>query len=129
MNLALWMLAGVLATVFVVASSTKLVLSKATLLRIGGAVGRWVEDFDPATLKAIGVLELLAATGLILPAALHIAQIVVPLAACGAVLLFGGAAFMRFRRGERATMLGDLLYLAMAAFVAWGRFGPDRFTS
>jgi hypothetical protein len=32
------------------------------------------------------------------------------------------------RRGERATIIGDLVYLAMAAFVAWGRFGPGSFT-
>jgi hypothetical protein len=35
---------------------------------------------------------------------------------------------MRLRRGERATIIGDLVYLAMAAFVAWGRFGPGSFT-
>jgi hypothetical protein len=35
---------------------------------------------------------------------------------------------VRLRRGERATIIGDLVYLAMAAFVAWGRFGPGSFT-
>jgi hypothetical protein len=35
---------------------------------------------------------------------------------------------MRLRRGERATIIADLVYLAMAAFVAWGRFGPGSFT-
>jgi hypothetical protein len=50
------------------------------------------------------------------------------LAATGAVLLFGGAVIMRLRRGERATIIADLVYLAMAAFVAWGRFGPGSFT-
>jgi hypothetical protein len=44
------------------------------------------------------------------------------------VLLFAGAVIMRLRRGERATIIGDLVYLAMAAFVAWGRFGPGSFT-
>jgi hypothetical protein len=43
------------------------------------------------------------------------------LAATGAVLLFAGAVIMRLRRGERATIIGDLVYLALAAFVAWGR--------
>jgi hypothetical protein len=44
------------------------------------------------------------------------------------VLLFAGAAIMRFRRGERATIAVDLFYLALAAFVAVGRFGPWSFT-
>jgi DoxX-like family len=61
--------------------------------------------------------EFLAAVGLIVPAALGIAPVLVPLAATGAVLLFAGAVIMRLRRGERATIIADLVYLAMAAFV------------
>jgi hypothetical protein len=95
---------------------------------MGGAASRWVEDFSPGALKAIGALEFLAAVGLIVPAALGIAPVLVPLAATGAVLLFAGAVIMRLRRGERATIIADLVYLAMAAFVAWGRFGPGSFT-
>jgi VIT1/CCC1 family predicted Fe2+/Mn2+ transporter len=96
--------------------------------RHGRAATRWVEDFSPDALKAIGALELLAAAALILPAALDIAPVLVPLAATGAVLLFVGAVITRLRRGEKATIVADLVYLAMAAFVAWGRFGPESFT-
>jgi hypothetical protein len=32
------------------------------------------------------------------------------------------------RRDEKATIMGDLVHLALAAFVAWGRFGPESFT-
>jgi uncharacterized YccA/Bax inhibitor family protein len=53
----------------------------------------------------------------------------VPLAASGAVLLFVGALITRLRRGEKVTIVGDLVCLALAAFVAWGRFGPESFTS
>jgi hypothetical protein len=52
----------------------------------------------------------------------------VPLAAVGAALLMVGAVNMRLRRGEKATIVPDLVYLAMAVFVAWGRFGPESFT-
>jgi DoxX-like protein len=128
LNLALWIGAGILAVVFVVAGSTKVFVPKEKLAGLGGAASRWVEDFSPAALKAIGVLEFLAAAGLIVPAALGIAPILMPLAATGAVLLFAGAVIMRLRRGERATIIGDVVYLAMAAFVAWGRFGPGSFT-
>ncbi len=88
-----------------------------------------VEDFSPAALKAIAALELLAAPGLILPAALDIAPVLVPLAAGSVVLLFAGAVIMRLRRAEKLTIVPDLVYLAMAAFVAWGRFGSESFTS
>jgi DoxX-like family len=126
LNLALWIVAGILAVVFLVSSSTKLFVPKEKLAGMGGAASRWVEDFSPGALKAIGAVEFLAAVGLIVPAALGIAPVLVPLAATGAMLLFIGAVIMRLRRGERATTTADLVYLAMAAFVAWGRFGPRR---
>jgi hypothetical protein len=135
MNLALWIAAGLLAVVFLVSSSTKLLVPKqdldGLLQRLGPAAqaaGEWTRDFSPGALKTIGVLELLGAAGLILPAALDIAPVLVPLAASGTVLLFAGAVIMRLRRGERATIMPDLVYLAIAAFVATGRFGPWSFT-
>jgi hypothetical protein len=50
-----------------------------------------------------------------------------PLAATGAALLFAGAVITRLRRGETVTIVVDLIYLALAVFVAWGRFGPESF--
>lgn len=126
MNLSLWIVAGLLAVVFLV-SSAKMVVPKEKMAGMS-ASSRWVEDFSPGALKAIGALELLAAAGLILPAALGIAPVLVPMTAVGAVLLLVGAVITRLRRGEKLTIVPDLVYLAMAAFVAWGRFGPEPFS-
>ncbi len=125
MNLALWIAAGVLAAVLLVAAINKLVIPKEKLVAFPGA--GWVEDFSPGALRAISALEILGAAGLILPAVLDIAPVLVPLAATGAVLLFAGAVITRLRRGERVTIVVDLVYLALAVFVAWGRFGPESF--
>jgi hypothetical protein len=65
--------------------------------------------------------------GLLLPAAFDIAPVLVPLAALGGVLLMVGAIITRLRRHEAAVVV-DLAYLSMAAFVVWGRFGPESFT-
>jgi hypothetical protein len=127
LNRALWIVAGLLA-VELLFSSAKIVVPKQKLAT-GGAATKWVEDFSQGALRVIGVLELLGSVGLILPAALGVAPVLVPLAATGAVLLFVGAAITRLRRGERATVVIDLVNLAMAAFVAWGRFGPRPFTA
>ncbi|MFG3498770.1 DoxX family protein [Streptomyces sp. NPDC047928] len=126
MNLALWIIAGLLAVVCL-AGSAKMFVPKEKMAGMATST-RWVEDFSPGALKAIGAVELLAAAGLILPAALDIAPVLVPLAATGLVLLFVGAVTTRLRRGERVTIAGDLIYLVLAAFVAWGRFGPESFT-
>jgi hypothetical protein len=125
MNLALWIAAGVLAAVLLVAATNKLVIPQEKLATFPG--GGWVEDFSPGALKAISTLELLGALGLILPAVLGIAPVLVPLAATGAALLFAGAVITRLRRGEKVTIVVDLVYLALAVFVAWGRFGPTSF--
>ncbi|WP_020576986.1 DoxX family protein [Actinopolymorpha alba] len=127
MNVALWIVAGLLAVAFLVSGIGKLIVPKEKMAAMGAA-SRWVEDFSPGALKAIGAVEVLGAVGLILPAALDIAPVLVPLAAVGTVLLFVGALITRLRRGEKVTIVADLVYLAMAVFVAWGRFGPESFT-
>lgn len=127
MNLALWIVTGLLAAVLLV-STSKAFVPKKKIVVAGGAAAEWVEDFSPGALKAIAALELLGVAGLILPAVLDIAPVLVPLAATGVALLFTGAVIMRLRRGERATIVPDLVYLAMAVFVAWGRFGAYSFT-
>ena len=128
MNFALWIAAGVLATVLLI-STSKAFVPRERIAAMGGPAAQWVKDFSPRALRAIATLELLAAAGLIPPAALDIAPVLVPLAATGVALLFIGAVTMRLRRGERGTVVPDLVYLALAIFVAWGRFGPESFTS
>jgi hypothetical protein len=126
MNLALWIVTGILATVLLI-STSKMFIPRERIAAVGRA-GEWVMDFSPGALRAIAILEILAAAGLILPAVLDIAPVLVPVTAVCVALLFTGAVIMRLRRGERATILPDLVYLAMAVFVAWGRFGPEPFT-
>lgn len=127
LDLALWIAAGLLATVLLFSTATKMFVPREKIATVGHA-GEWVLDVSPWTLRAIAALELLAAVGLILPAALDIATVMVPVTAICVALLFVGAVTMRLRRGERVTIVPDLVYLALAAFVAWGRFGPEPFT-
>ncbi|MFI7488773.1 DoxX family protein [Micromonospora echinaurantiaca] len=127
MNLALWIVTGLLAAVLLV-STSKMFVPREKIAAMGGHAAEWVMDFSPGALRAIGALELLAVAGLILPAVLDIAPVLVPVTATCVALLFAGAATMRLRRGERATIVPDLVYLALAVFVAWGRFGPESFT-
>ena len=124
MNIALWIIAGVLAAAFLASGAVKLAWPKEKLVASGQRV---FEDFSAGTVKAIGGLELLAAVGLILPAALDIAPVLVPLAAVGLALLMAGAAVVHIRRDETKAIVVPVLFIALAAFVAWGRFGPQAF--
>ena len=125
MNIALWIIAGLLAAAFLAGGAVKLVQPKEKLVASGMGV---FEDFSTGTVKAIGTLEVLAALGLILPAALDIAPVLVPLAAVGVVLLMIGAMITHLRRHEGQAVVVNLALLALAVLVAWGRFGPQSFT-
>lgn len=65
--------------------------------------------------------------GLVLPAAVGVAPVLVPLAASGLMLFMTGAGTTRFRRREYGAMVGDLFFLAAFAFLAWGRFALEPF--
>ena len=123
MNIALWTVASILAFAFLAAGLMKLARSKQQLVDAGMP---WVADASPAFVKSIGVLEILAAIGLIVPALTGIAPVFVPLAAVGLVLVMLGAAVLHARRKEIPNIVIALVILALAVFVAWGRFGPTR---
>ena len=126
MNTALWIITGLLAAVFLVAGSSKLFIPREKLAKAPG--GGWVLDFSAGFVKALGAVEILGAVGLILPALLDIAPVLVPLAALGLAWIMTGAAVVEFRRREFKHALLNLTYLALLSFVAWGRFGPESFT-
>jgi uncharacterized membrane protein YphA (DoxX/SURF4 family) len=126
MDLALWITAGLLAAVFLLAGANKVFIPREKLAKAPG--GGWVLDFSAGFVKALGALEILGAVGLILPALLGIAPVLVPLAAVGLATIMVGAVIVTYRRRESTHVLVDLTYLAMAVFVAVGRFGPGSFT-
>ena len=126
MNVLLWIIAGVLAVAFAAAGLMKLTQPRDKLA--ASSMG-WAADVPPGMVKAIGALEVLAAVGLIGPAAVGIAPVLVPLAAVGLIVLMAGAVVTHSRRGEFQFIIVNVILLALAAVVAWGRFGPHRFTS
>jgi hypothetical protein len=125
MNIVLWIVAGLLAVGSLAGGALKLILPRARLAASGWG---WVEDFSAGTVRAIGTLEVLAAVGLILPAVLDIAPVLVPVAAVGLALLLIGATVTHLRRHEAKVMVVPLALLALSVFVALGRFGPQPFT-
>jgi hypothetical protein len=126
MDLALWIATGLLVLVALTGGISKAFVPKEKLAAAPG--GEWTEDAGVGFVKTLGVLELLAAIGLILPALVGVAPVLVPVTAVCWVLLMIGAMITHLRHGgvNRFVAL-NLIYLALAAFVAWGRFGPESF--
>ncbi len=117
MNIVLWILQIVLALLFGMAGTMKLTQPKAKLATQMG----WVEDFSQETMRTIGVLELLAALGLILPALTGILPILTPLAALGLVLIMLGAMLTHLRRKESPMIGVNVVLLLLAAVIVYGR--------
>lgn len=124
MNVVLWVVAGVLAAAFLASGLMKITRSKKQLADSGMG---WTENVNDGALKVLGALEVLGALGLILPGALGIAPVLVPVAATGLALVMIGAIVVHARRKESRLIIVNVVLLALAAFVAWGRFGPYAF--
>lgn len=121
MNIALWIVAIVLAVAFAAAGFMKATTPKEKLAENMA----WVEDFSAGTIRFIGVVEVLGALGLVLPAALDIAPVLTPLASSGLAVTMVLAAAVHARRKEFAMIGVNVVLGALALFVAIMRFGPQ----
>jgi uncharacterized membrane protein len=120
MNVAVWVLQVLLALAFLLAGVTK---ASQPRQKLAASMG-WVEDFSDTGVRTIGVLEILAGVGLLLPAVTGVATVLVPLAAVGLAVLMVGAAATHRRRGELPMVGINAVLLVAAVAVAWARFGP-----
>ncbi|GAA2430712.1 DoxX family protein [Actinomadura vinacea] len=118
MNLALWIAAGLLAAVALVGGITKTFVPKERLAAQHG--GEWTRNAGVGFVKTLGVLELLAAVGLVLPAALDIAPVMVPVTALCWILLMVGAMVTHGRLGQFKLVMVNSVYLLLAAFIVGG---------
>jgi len=116
--------ASLLAVAMLAAGSMKLGKPASALATSGLA---WVEDFSDGAVKGIGALEVAAAVGLILPALLDIAPVLVPLAATGVVLMMVGAAITHARRKEYSSIAVNVVLGGLALVIAILRFGSESF--
>ena len=121
MNVALWIVASVLASGFVAGSIVKFTWSHERY----AARLHWPADFTDGQVKFMGVIELLGGVGLVVPGIVDIARGLGPIAASGMALYMAGAVTERVRRREYTEMVGDLLFVAALIFVAWGRFALE----
>ncbi|MFI7672597.1 DoxX family protein [Actinophytocola sp. NPDC049390] len=127
MNLALWITTGLLAAVALLGGMTKSFLPKEKLAASHG--GEWTAGVSTGFVRTLGVLELLAAVGLTVPAVVDVAPVMVPVTAVCWILLMVGAMVTHGRLGQYKLVLLNVVYLGLAAFIAWGRFDLAPFTA
>lgn len=117
-NIGLWVAQVALAALYGMAAYMKLLMSPAELVQMGLL---WVENAPIALVRGIGFAELLGTIGLILPAATRIKPELTTLAALGLFVIQVLAIGFHMMRGEFSVLPFNLIYIALAAFVLWGR--------
>jgi len=120
LSIALWIVQGLLAAVFMFAGGMKLVLP---LEMLKGPVA-----LPGAFIRFIGVAEVFGAIGLIVPGVTHIRTYLTPLAAVGLVTIMSGATTITVEGGQLAPALVPLIVGTLATTVVFGRRGwaPER---
>ena len=118
MKYALWIVQILLALAFLAAGFMKLVMPVEQLAQ--NMV--WVSDVPVWLVRFIGLAELAGGSGLVLPALTRIQPQLTPLAGAGLALDMFLAATFHFTRGEFGFIVPNLVLLALAAFVAYGRW-------
>ena len=113
MQIAFWIVAAVTALFALAVGTLKVVRSTDGLVGIGM---HWTENFSSAQIKSIGVLEIIAAVGIIVPALTGIAPLLSPIAALCWLALLIGAIVVHTRRKESAVpaIVASLLAIATA---------------
>ena len=114
LNIALWIVQGLLAAVFLLAGSLKLILP------IDEAASQM--HLPVLFLKFVAVCEILGAVGLILPRLLNIRPGLTSLAAAGLVIIMAGATVVSAQTGPLPLALPPFLTGLLAAFVAYSRW-------
>ncbi|MFE7170282.1 DoxX family protein [Streptomyces sp. NPDC057616] len=114
MNVAYWIVAGLLALFYLYGGGMKLVRTRDRLRPMMG----WVDTVPMPAVRLIGLVEVLGALGLILPPPSGIAPWLALAAAIGFVILQIGATAVHLRIGDRQIALNITLFL-IAAVAAW----------
>ena len=115
MNIALWILQGLLAAAFLIAGGFKLLTPAEEMVAMGMTVPTLV-------LRIAGITELLGALGLILPSALRIQPRQTPIVASLLALQVGLAVVVHLVMGEVDAIVPPLFLLVLCGIVAYSRF-------
>ncbi|MFJ6391197.1 DoxX family protein [Streptomyces sp. NPDC091972] len=114
MNIAYWIVAGLLALFYLYAGALKVTRSREQLRPMMA----WVDRMPMPAVRALGTVELLGAAGLILPQLTGIAPALAPAAAIGFLLLQAGAIAVHLTGEDRRITL-NLGLVAATAVTVW----------
>lgn len=117
LHIGLWVVQGLLAVAFGMAGFMKLSMPISELAENGMG---FVNHTPEGLVRFIGLSEVLAACGLILPSLLRIKPILTPIAALGLATIMLLAINDHISHNE--PIIANFVLLTLSIFVAWGRY-------
>ncbi len=118
MNTTLWIIQGILATVFALSGSIILLAPKAKL----ETKLSWVKKYSDGMRYFICTSKIAGAIGLILPMYLNILPILTPIAAVGIATIMALAMLYHFRHKEYKDVPATIIFFVLSVIVAYNRF-------
>jgi hypothetical protein len=115
MTVAYWIVAALLALLYLYAGGLKVLRSRDQLRPMMG----WIDTVPLRLVRTIGVLEVLGALGLILPPLTGIAPALALAAAIGFVLIQVGGISLHLRRGEAKLIGLNIALFVLAGVAIW----------
>jgi hypothetical protein len=122
LHIALWVVQVLIAATLLWAAGVKLFQPAAQV----AAMWPWAGEVPVAVLKFTGVIDLLGGLGLLLPSLLRVWPRGTAVAAMGIVVLMVCASVFHIVRGEGSQIGFNIVFGALAGFVAWGRFNVTQ---
>jgi DoxX-like protein len=116
MEIAYWIVAALLAVVYVYGGALKIVRSQEQLQPMMAWAGT---DVSMRVVRFIGVVEVLGALGLVLPPLVGVAVWLAVVAAVGLTVLQVLAMGVHLRRGEGAQSTMNVALIVLAGVAAW----------
>jgi putative oxidoreductase len=116
-NISLWIAQGLMAAMFIMAGASKSFQPIDAL----ATDMPWVNEVSSSLVRFIGISELLGGIGIIIPSLLRIKPFLTVWAAYGLIAVMVLAAGFHASRGEFGNIGANIIFIAIIAFVAWGR--------
>jgi len=116
-NIALWVVQVLLGLMFLMAGGMK---ASQPVEAMAESLP-WLSSTPLGLVRFIGISELLGGLGLLLPSILRIKPFLTVWAAVGLAIVMLLAAIFHGSRGEFSAIGMNVVFMAMFAFIAWGR--------
>lgn len=117
MNIALWVVQGLVAFAMLGAGAMKLTMPRVKLAE----KQKWAASYSDGNVKLLGLAEVLGGVGLVVPMATGILPILTPIAAVCLLIIMGGA--VKTHAELKEPVVPPAILGALCLLIAVGRFG------